>query len=145
MLRLEGTIDESFSPSSAEESASTVVLELSGVIGITSPGVRAWCNYMAGVPAETELYLVGCPRPIIDQLNLVVNFGGRARVLTARIDFICASCGDVEETVDILRDGPSLLSGRAQFRPCPNCGVGEMIPTAILPAYRWPKRPPDTS
>jgi len=28
---------------------------------------------------------------------------------------------------------------------CPNCGLGEMIRTEIVPAYRWPTRPPDTS
>ena len=32
-----------------------------------------------------------------------------------------------------------------QPRRCPVCGVGEMITTQILPAYRWPTRPPDTS
>ncbi len=28
---------------------------------------------------------------------------------------------------------------------CPKCGVGTMIPIEILPAYRWPARPTDTS
>jgi hypothetical protein len=28
---------------------------------------------------------------------------------------------------------------------CPKCGLGKMIPIEILPAYRWPTRPPDTS
>lgn len=34
---------------------------------------------------------------------------------------------------------PALLSR------CPRCGVGEMIRIEILPPYRWPARPPDTS
>ncbi len=28
---------------------------------------------------------------------------------------------------------------------CPECGVGTMVRTAILPSYRWPAVPPDTS
>lgn len=28
---------------------------------------------------------------------------------------------------------------------CPVCGMGEMIRTKTLPAYRWPTQPPDTS
>ena len=32
-----------------------------------------------------------------------------------------------------------------QPRSCPVCGVGVMIAVEILPAYRWPAQPPDTS
>jgi hypothetical protein len=32
-----------------------------------------------------------------------------------------------------------------KLRRCPQCGVGEMIRIEILPPYRWPARPPDTS
>ena len=28
---------------------------------------------------------------------------------------------------------------------CPQCGVGSMIRIAVLPCYRWPAIPPDTS
>ena len=28
---------------------------------------------------------------------------------------------------------------------CPHCGIGSMIRVAVLPCYRWPARPPDTS
>jgi hypothetical protein len=28
---------------------------------------------------------------------------------------------------------------------CPNCGIGEMIRIGMLPVYRWPAQPPDTS
>jgi hypothetical protein len=33
----------------------------------------------------------------------------------------------------------------AQITRCPVCGIGEMIHMQILPTYRWPVRPPDTS
>lgn len=32
-----------------------------------------------------------------------------------------------------------------QLPPCPKCGIGKMIRVAILPFYRWPARPPDSS
>ena len=30
-------------------------------------------------------------------------------------------------------------------RRCPECGIGTMIRIAVLPHYRWPASPPDTS
>ena len=30
-------------------------------------------------------------------------------------------------------------------KPCPKCGIGAMIRVAVLPVYRWPERPPDSS
>ena len=32
-----------------------------------------------------------------------------------------------------------------QLTRCPVCGVGNMVRLQILPAYRWPAKPPDTS
>jgi hypothetical protein len=30
-------------------------------------------------------------------------------------------------------------------KPCPKCGIGAMIRVGVLPVYRWPARPPDSS
>jgi hypothetical protein len=30
-------------------------------------------------------------------------------------------------------------------RRCPECGIGTMIRIAVLPHYRWPAPPPDSS
>jgi len=32
-----------------------------------------------------------------------------------------------------------------QLTLCPRCGIGEMLRVQILPVYRWPAQPPDTS
>ena len=48
---------------------------------MTSFGVRQWLKGMDALPKTiTDLYLLGCPTFFVDQLNMVLNFGGaRAR------------------------------------------------------------------
>jgi hypothetical protein len=45
-----------------------------------------------------------------------------------------AQCGELYRAID-----------PASFHRCPNCRVGVMIRIAMIPAYRWPARPPDSS
>jgi hypothetical protein len=52
-------------------------------------------------------------------------------------------------TVFLPGEGPCQLLARALDerppRPCPRCGKGVMVWLGLIPAYRWPAQPPDTS
>ena len=53
---------------------------------MTSFGVRQWLKAMDALPKTvTDLYLFGCPTFFVDQLNMVLNFGGAAKVLDWRL------------------------------------------------------------
>ncbi len=40
---------------------------------------------------------------------------------------------------------PVASAARVPIHLCPQCRTGLLVPIAILPAYRWPDRPPDSS
>ena len=51
---------------------------------------------------------------------------------------------------EMLPAPPDCLEARVTLaltlpRRCPRCGLGTMIRVEIVPAYRWPARPPDSS
>jgi hypothetical protein len=45
---------------------------------------------------------------------------------------------------DQCRQMAEAVTGETAIR-CPRCGVGTMVRVAVLPDYRWPATPPDTS
>jgi hypothetical protein len=58
-------------------------------------------------------------------------------LLSSPITALLPAAAQRHEVSDTLC-GPS-------FRRCPKCRIGILIRIAILPAYRWPERPPDSS
>ncbi len=56
-------------------------------------------------------------------------------------------CSPITQLLPSPDDRRQLLQAlRAQPLPrCPKCGLGTMIPLPVLPPYRWPAKPPDTS
>jgi len=86
---------------------------------MTSFGVRQWLRAMEELPKSiTDLYLLGCPTFFVDQLNMVLNFGGQAKVLTALAPYVCPACGiESGELIDVLAQRATL----AKEPPVKNC------------------------
>ncbi|HEY0250187.1 MAG TPA: serine/threonine-protein kinase, partial [Kofleriaceae bacterium] len=56
-------------------------------------------------------------------LNMVLNFGGHAQVLTAMAPYTCLSCGtESGETIDILAERTALAKGSTPEKECRRCG-----------------------
>src|SRR5262249_49356402 len=71
------------------------------------------------LPKSVPTYLIGCPTFFVDQLNMVLNFGGAARVVTVAAPYQCTSCGvDSSETIDVLTERASLAKGVVADRVC---------------------------
>jgi serine/threonine protein kinase len=123
-LKLSGAIDERFQADELHRALKPVsVLDLGEIRRITSFGVRQWSEAMRTLPAEIEhLYLVRCPPCFIDQLNMVINFGGRAEVVTASAIFFCSQCND-ERTlpIDVFGELPQLEAGNLAPAECVVC------------------------
>ena len=91
LIRVSGLIDESFLglPKLGDE-IRTCVIHVAAMTRMTSFGVRQWLKAMDGVPkAVTDLYLLGCPTFFVDQLNMVLSFGGSAQILTVAGPYAC--------------------------------------------------------
>ncbi len=122
LLRLAGPIDETFSGFDPV-STSTAVLELSGLTRITSYGVRQWIRSRDALSQVVKnLYYVNCPPFFIDQLNMVLNFGGNGQVITAYAPFSCGKCrGEQWARIDIIARHDELVAGQAPSELCPKC------------------------
>ncbi len=125
LVSVSGLVDEHFTGFGAiGEGIRTVVINVAQMTRMTSFGVRQWLKGMDAMPkAVTDLYLLGCPTFFVDQLNMVLNFGGSAQVLTVVAPYTCPSCGvESGETIDVLADRAVLAKGGVSDKICTRCG-----------------------
>jgi eukaryotic-like serine/threonine-protein kinase len=123
VVSISGLVDERFAGFGDIGPARTVVLNVSGMTRMTSFGVRQWLNAMDALSRSiTELYLLGCPTFFVDQLNMVLNFGGPGKVLTVVAPHTCPSCGvESGELIDVLSDRANLVKGGLPEKECARC------------------------
>ena len=124
LVTVVGLVDEHFSGFGNLGGAKTVVINVSGMTRMTSFGVRQWLKGMNELPKSiTDLYLLGCPTFFVDQLNMVLNFGGAAQILTVVAPYTCPSCGvESGETIDVLVERAALAKGGVSEKECGRCG-----------------------
>lgn len=146
IARVNGLLDEQFAGFGDLGGARTLVVELSAVKFITSFGVRQWLRAMAALPPSVQdIYLAGCPRIFVEQLNMILNFGGKAQLLTLLAPYRCSQCNhELDQLVDIVAQGAELARGNVPEIGCPKCN-GRMILDEIPEMYfacieRYPPR-----
>ncbi|HWO21017.1 MAG TPA: protein kinase [Kofleriaceae bacterium] len=124
LVSISGLVDERFAGFGDLGAAKTVILNVAGMTRLTSFGVRQWLKAMGALPKSiSDLYLLGCPTFFVDQLNMVLNFGGTGKVLSVMAPFTCPSCGtESGETVDVLAERASLSKGAMPDKECARCG-----------------------
>jgi serine/threonine-protein kinase len=123
-IQLSGIIDEKFDAARLlREMAPLTVLDVSGVRRITSFGVRQWSEAMKALPTTVKhLYLLRCPPVFVDQLNMVLNFGGRSEVVSAYAVYVCEKCGKESQVLlDLLADRASIAGGQLPEAQCADC------------------------
>ncbi|CAN5128900.1 hypothetical protein BH11MYX1_BH11MYX1_45850 [soil metagenome] len=126
IVDISGLVDENFTGFGKFESyTKVVVIDASKIVRMTSFGVRQWLKAMDAMPKTvTDLYLLGCPTFFVDQLNMVLNFGGAAQILTVVAPYTCASCGqDSGEIVDVMFERAVLANGSAPEKTCSRCSA----------------------
>ncbi len=124
LVNVSGLVDERFGGFGDLRSMKTVAINVAGMTRMTSFGVRQWLKSMDSLPKTiTELYMVGCPTFFVDQLNMVLNFGGNAKILTVVAPYTCPSCGvESGETIDVLAERANLAKGGLPEKECARCG-----------------------
>lgn len=134
LVHVRGLVDEHFGGFGNTGAAKSVILDVSGMVRMTSFGVRQWLRAIEALPKTvTDVYLLGCPTFFVDQLNMVLNFGGAAKVLTVVAPFVCRACSaESGEVIDVIGEGgANLAKGVVADKICTKCGgVLELDETA---------------
>jgi serine/threonine protein kinase len=126
LVTVSGLVDEHFAGfGSFGNEVKSLVISVSAMTRMTSFGVRQWLKGMDALPKSIgDRYLLGCPTFFVDQLNMVLNFGGACQVLTVTAPYACPSCGvEAGETIDVLADRASLAKGGIPEKQCSRCGA----------------------
>jgi serine/threonine protein kinase len=140
LLRLAGVLDERFDSAQVfNDLPSVVVLDLAQVTRITSYGVRQWADAMKALPQSVHhLYVLHAPACYVDQLNMVLNFGGRAEVVSATALYFCERCQEERAiSIDVLNEHALLASGAAPPTPCPTCHIPMALEDDPQQAFRY--------
>ena len=124
LLTVTGLVDERFPGFGQIGPVRAVVIDVSGITRMTSFGVRQWLKSMDALPKSiTDTYLYGCPTFFVDQLNMVLNFGGAAKVLSVMAPYSCPSCGaESAELIDVLAERATLATQLPE-KECRSCGA----------------------
>jgi hypothetical protein len=116
-----GKIDEKFDPQPLLDRlkpGQTLRLRLDGVRGISSLGVRAFEHFMARL-GERDVVLEDISAALANQVTMIPNLLGRATVRSARLPFVCPSCGTEE-----ARSIPYVPDAATAHAPkCSACGA----------------------
>ena len=128
-LRLSGAVDEQFdAPGLAETITSKyLLLDLAGVDRISSFGIRQWVDFIGNItPRMAGIYYVECSPKVVDQFNMVANFGGPGYIVSFYAPYRCDSC-DQERRLLFRTDeeAPLWKAGQAPPSMCPTCGNPE--------------------
>jgi len=118
---LAGKIDEKFDGHQILEAAKPgqrVTLRLDGVRGISSLGVRAFEQFMQQLGAR-EVVLEDISAAVANQVTMIPNLLGTATVRSAKLPFVCPSCGTEEaRSVPYVADAATLHAPK-----CSSCGA----------------------
>jgi len=128
-LKLAGTIDEQFEGKKigAGVKGGTLILELAEIDRISSFGIREWVDFVTAVSAKVEsLWFVECAPKVVDQFNMVANFGGTGHLVSFYAPYRCDYCDDDRRRlVQVAQEWEQLKTGKLPERVCESCGNAE--------------------
>ncbi len=99
----------------------TVVLHLGELRRINSSGTREWINFIRDLPGVTEITLTHCSPAVVQQLNSIHNFRGKATVRSVMVPYTCESCFAHEEKLLNVDPGPALGPPALPLVDCQKC------------------------
>jgi hypothetical protein len=128
-LKLAGIIDEQFEGKkiAAGVKGGTLVLDLAEIDRISSFGIREWVDFITGISSKvTSLWFVECAPKVVDQFNMVANFGGNGSLVSFYAPYRCDYCDDDRRRlVQVAQEYQTLKAGKMPERTCESCGNPE--------------------
>ncbi len=129
LLKLGGTIDEQFEGKKLASGikGGTLVLELGEIERISSFGIREWVDFIGAISSKvSSLWFVECAPKVIDQFNMVANFGGAGHLVSFYAPYRCDYCDDDRRRlVQVAAEWEQLKTGKLPERVCESCGNAE--------------------
>lgn len=98
-IKLAGVIDEHASLDFFRSLQGRVSVNLREVRRINSVGVRSWMDAVRAIPPGATVELSEARPPIVDQINMVAGFLGRARLLSFYAPMVCPRCDTQTEVL----------------------------------------------
>jgi anti-anti-sigma regulatory factor len=128
-LRFSGIIDEQFHGKTvaATIKPGTLVIDMAEVTRISSFGIREWVDFITevGPRCPTVVFIELAPK-VVDQFNMVANFGGHGKILSFYAPYRCDYCDDDRrKLLQFDRDREAIRSGKPPEMACPSCGNPE--------------------
>ena len=126
VVTISGLVDEHFRGlGTFDDTTKYLAINTAGITRMTSFGVRQWLRGLELLPKTIHgIFLLDCPTFFVDQLNMVLNFGGSSQVVTFSAPFACTSCGtESAEKVDVLAERALLAKRGVPERLCSQCGT----------------------
>ena len=124
-ITLVGIIDETADLSFFARLSAPTRVNLRGVRRINSYGVRTWIESVRRVPAGVAVELVECSPSMVDQLNMVAGFTGRAKVISFYAPMACDGCG--HEMEQLFSVAEVRQHQRLPLVSCPRCATAMHI------------------
>ncbi len=129
LLKLAGTIDEQFEGKKIASGikGGTLILDLADIERISSFGIREWVDFITSVSSKvSSLWFVECAPKVVDQFNMVANFGGAGHLVSFYAPYRCDYCDDDRRRlVQVAQDWEELRTGKLPERVCESCGNAE--------------------
>jgi anti-anti-sigma regulatory factor len=96
-LQIEGAMDEHSDYSPIETKfTDEVVFDFNNVEHINSTGIKHWVQWVTQIRENhpnLKFFFVNCPKPIVDQINMVEGFLPPSSVVKSfKVPFYCESC-----------------------------------------------------
>src|SRR5439155_2868604 len=96
-LKFTGIIDEQFHGKTvaATVRGGTLVIDMADIARISSFGIREWVDFIqtVGTHCQHILFIELAPK-VVDQFNMVANFGGSGKILSFYAPYRCDYCDD---------------------------------------------------
>lgn len=129
LLKLAGTIDEQFEGKKIASGVKggILILELADIERISSFGIREWVDFITAVSARVQgVWFVECAPKVVDQFNMVANFGGTGSLVSFYAPYRCDYCDDDRRRlVQVAQEWEELKTGKLPERVCESCGNAE--------------------
>jgi anti-anti-sigma regulatory factor len=129
LVKLSGTIDEQFEGKKIASGikGGTLILDLAEIERISSFGIREWVDFITSVSSKVgSLWFVECAPKVVDQFNMVANFGGSGHLVSFYAPYRCDYCDDDRRRlVQVAQDWEELRTGKLPERVCESCGNAE--------------------
>lgn len=142
-IQIDGAMDEHSDYSSIETKfTDEVVFDFDNVEHINSTGIKHWVHWVAKVSEsnpELKFYFVNCPKPIVDQINMVDGFlPQQSTVQSFKVPYFCEVCDKDMTCTFVLGREYNFEDGKAVLSiPDNTCDRGdcEMEPDVVEQKY----------